>query len=68
VMAEFGRSYEQVLATVEGILEEEMFQTGRYAWLVKENLVGYVLANTANHYRWAKTQIHKWIKGRNSRK
>jgi hypothetical protein len=62
VMAEFDRSYEQVSATVEGISEEDMFKVGRYAWLKEENLVGYILANTANHYRWAKTQIQRWIK------
>lgn len=68
VMAEFDRSYEQVLAMVEGVAEEEMFQAGRYGWLGEENLVGYILVNTANHYRWAKTQIHRWIRDRNSRK
>jgi hypothetical protein len=62
VLREFHASYEQVLATVQGIPEEDMFAIGRYAWLGEGNLVGYILANTANHYRWAKDQIRDWLK------
>jgi hypothetical protein len=62
VWRDFCASYEQVLATVEGIPEEDMFTVGRYAWLGEGNLVGYILANTANHDRWAKDQIRDWLK------
>jgi hypothetical protein len=64
VQQEFSASYEQVLATVEGIPEGEMFAVGRYAWLGANNLIGVILANTANHYRWAKGQIRTWLKSR----
>lgn len=64
VMDEFSRSYEQVLGMVQGMSEDDMFEAGRYAWLGNENLLGYILANTANHYRWAKTQIRRWMKAR----
>lgn len=62
VMAEFRSSYERTLKTVESIPAEDMSITGRYAWLGKGNLAGYILANTASHYRWAKTLIRKWMK------
>lgn len=64
VWRDFQASYEQVLTTVQGLAEEELFEVGRYAWLGEGNLVGYVLANTAHHYRWAKGQIRDWLKAR----
>ena len=63
VIQEFNRSYNQVLETVKAIPEEDIFPVGRYAWTGKANLAGYILANTANHYRWAKTGIRKWLRG-----
>jgi hypothetical protein len=60
VKAEFQTSYQQVLNTVKAIPEEDIFPVGRFAWTRKSNLAAYILANTANHYRWAKTQIRKW--------
>jgi hypothetical protein len=62
VRKEFGASYRRVVAVVEGIPEEEIFAVGRYAWLGENNLVGVILGNTANHYRWAKDQIREWLK------
>ena len=62
VAAEFDRSYQQVLEMIMEMPEEDIFEAGRFEWLGEGNLVGYILANTANHYRWAKTQIQKWMK------
>lgn len=62
VQADFASSYIHVLETVKSIPEEDMFPAGRFAWTGNGNLAGYILANTANHYRWAKTQIRKWIR------
>jgi len=62
VMDEFKKSYQQVLDTVSRIPEEDIFTVGHYAWTGKGNLTVYILANTANHYRWAKTQIRKWVR------
>lgn len=60
VRDEFNASYQQVLRTVSDIPEADIFPVGRFAWTGKGNLASYILANTANHYRWAKTQIRKW--------
>jgi hypothetical protein len=65
IQTEFHKSYEHVLTKIQAMSEEDIFKTGRYAWLGNGNLVGYILANTANHYRWAKTLILKWLKTRN---
>jgi hypothetical protein len=64
VVSEFRRSYERVLATIREIPEKDIFEVGRYEWLGDGNLVGYILANTANHYRWAKTHIRDWLKSK----
>ncbi len=61
VLAAFQGSYQQVLRVVERIPEEEMFAAGGYAWLGEGNMVGYILANTADHYRWAKLNIRRWL-------
>jgi hypothetical protein len=62
VREEFDASYRRVVAVVTGMPEEEIFAVGRYAWLAGSNLVDVILANTANHYRWAKGQIRDWLK------
>ncbi|MFW9803148.1 MAG: ClbS/DfsB family four-helix bundle protein [Candidatus Thorarchaeota archaeon] len=62
VKAEFRSSYERLLDTINGIPEEDLFEVGRYEWTGTENIAGYILANSANHYRWAKSRIRRWIK------
>ncbi|MHA1956140.1 MAG: ClbS/DfsB family four-helix bundle protein [Candidatus Thorarchaeota archaeon] len=64
IKTEFQTSFERVLDTVDGISEEDIFVAGRFAWTGKDTLAGFVLANTANHYRWAKTRIRRWLKAR----
>jgi hypothetical protein len=55
-------SYQRALSVVESIPEADLFAPGRYAWTEKGTLAGYVIANTCNHYRWARTQIRQWMK------
>ncbi|MHA2143097.1 MAG: ClbS/DfsB family four-helix bundle protein [Candidatus Thorarchaeota archaeon] len=62
VKAEFQSSYERLLNTVNGIPEEDMYEVGRFAWTGNGNIAGFILANSASHYRWAKTRIRKWMK------
>lgn len=65
ILAEFQASYQRVLATIQELSEEDMFQVGLYAWTGTGNIASYIRANTSNHYRWAKVQIRKWLKARN---
>jgi hypothetical protein len=60
ILADFHASYAQVRATVEAMSQDEIFEPGRYDWLGENALVGPILANTANHYRWAKGHIRAW--------
>ncbi|MFW9846493.1 MAG: ClbS/DfsB family four-helix bundle protein [Candidatus Thorarchaeota archaeon] len=64
VKAEFQSSYKRVLDIVGRISEEDMFEVGRFEWTGRENIAGYILANSANHYRWAKTRIRRWMRER----
>lgn len=62
ILEEFRASYDKALATIQEMSEAEMFTPGRYAWLGEGSLVNYILANTANHYRWAKDKIRDWAR------
>jgi hypothetical protein len=62
VKEEFQSSFKKVLDTIDRISENDIFEIGRYKWTGKENIGGYILANTANHYRWAKSRIRSWMK------
>jgi len=66
VWSQFQISYQQVLAIVQAIPEDDMLAPGRYAWTGRLTLVDYIAGNTCNHYRWAKTSIRKWIKAQNA--
>jgi hypothetical protein len=57
VLADFQSSFQQILALVQSISEEEMFSAERYPWTGNWRLVGYIAGNTCDHYRWARTQV-----------
>jgi hypothetical protein len=61
VEAEFSASYQQILALVQALPEEDIFTPGRYAWLGQHRLVDFMTPNTSNHYAWAKRLIRKWV-------
>jgi hypothetical protein len=65
VKSEFQSSYERMLDIVNGIPEEDMYEVGRFEWTGNGNIAGFILANSANHYRWVKTRIRRWIKATN---
>ncbi len=60
IQGDFDRSYEEIRALVTQLTEREIGEPGVYAWLGPANLASYILANTANHYRWAKSKIRAW--------
>ncbi|MHA2225797.1 MAG: ClbS/DfsB family four-helix bundle protein [Candidatus Hodarchaeales archaeon] len=63
VKVEFEASYKQILEVAELISVVDFFELGRFEWMgEKENMGGYIRANTGNHYRWAKNKIRKWLK------
>lgn len=65
VQDEFETHYKYTLDRVRGIPEEEWFKTNLYAWMEdRVTIARYIRANTGNHYRWAKNQINKWLRGK----
>ncbi|MFW9788672.1 MAG: ClbS/DfsB family four-helix bundle protein [Candidatus Thorarchaeota archaeon] len=62
VKTEFQSSFAHVLDTIDEIPEDDIFEIGRYRWTGRGNIGGFILANTANHYRWAKSRIRSWMK------
>lgn len=65
ILAEFHKSYQEVVMLIETIPEEDMFVHGRFHWTGKLMLADYIAGNTCNHYAWAKSQIIKWAKREN---
>lgn len=58
----FASSYLQVCQVIQEIPESDLFEPGRYPWQGKSSLLQYVLANTANHYRWANSKVRAWLR------
>lgn len=55
-------SYDSTLEVVRGIPEAELFTRGFYPWTGRWLLADFVIANTSNHYRWAKSMLQRWLK------
>jgi hypothetical protein len=62
VQKQFRASYRQIMKTLHGIPEEDLFRRGHFAWTEKNALLAYILPNTSSHYRWARTEIQKGMK------
>jgi hypothetical protein len=65
ILEEFHSSYLEVDAAVEAMTPMELFEPGYYAWIGTAALSTYAATYTANHYRWAKNLIRKWLKAQN---
>lgn len=64
IKEEFATSYQTIVREITEMSEEMISTPGYFAWTNGNNLQGYIRANTANHYRWAKNQIQRWLKSR----
>ncbi len=51
------------MALVEAMPDEELLTRGRYAFLGKSTLCRW-LGGYANHDRWGRTVMRKWLKAR----
>ncbi len=60
VQSLFAKSYAETLDKIKRLSDDDLNQTGRFAWTGKGTLSGSVTANTWRHYRWARTLIVKW--------
>ena len=61
VLAQYQTSYQQILALVEGLTEEEIFTVGVYEWAGNSPLLSWIAANTSSHYKWARRNIRTTV-------
>lgn len=62
VLADFHRSYEGALVTVEALTEEDLIDPQRFAWREGTPLWHMVAGNTWEHYQEHREPIEKWLK------
>ena len=62
-LKQYRASYRQILKTVQGIAEEDLFTPGRYAWTGKNAAAAYFIGATSSHYGWARKEVRKCLKG-----
>ena len=60
VRQKFKASFEEMMAALDGMTEEELFAPNAYEWTGNGLLRDFVNANTAAHYRWATKLIKKF--------
>lgn len=60
VLNDFHGSYQQTLALIQSIPEQDIF--AHLPWTGRWILGDFITANTCNHYYWAKNQIRNWRK------
>jgi hypothetical protein len=59
-------SYRQILRTLQGISEADLFTPGRYVWTRKNTLAAYFTSATGSHYVWARKEVRKCLKKRSA--
>jgi hypothetical protein len=62
VQKQFRASYRQIMKTIQGLDEADLFKSGRFAWTEKHAIVTFILPNTSSHYRWARTEMQKGMR------
>lgn len=62
VLKQYRTSYRQMLKTVQGLTEEDLFTPKRYAWTGKNALAAYFIGATSSHYLWARKEVRKCLK------
>lgn len=62
VLEEFEQAHQATLKLIDALSDRELTTIGHFDWTGKSWTVSdYLLGNTANHYRWARKKIHKWL-------
>ena len=55
-------SHGEVMALIEGMSDEELFEKKRYPWTGTTNIGSYCISVTASHYDWAMRKIKQHAK------
>ena len=56
-------SHGKVMALIESLSDEELFEKQRFSWTGTSNVGSYCISVTASHYDWAMKKIKQHIKG-----
>ena len=62
VCKNYQESFDEMMAAIDGMTEEELFTPEFYKWTGNGLLRDYVNANTASHYRWASKLIRRFTR------
>jgi len=62
IQKEFRSSFKEMLNTIQGLSDEDLFTRGRYAWTKNNSLGAYFISSTSSHYHWARTTMKKGLK------
>jgi hypothetical protein len=65
VLEKFEKSHQEILELVEGMEEQEIFETSYYEWTGASTLLTWIAANTSSHYNWARRNIRTTVISRN---
>ena len=62
VLKLFRASYQQILQTVQGLSEVDLFTPTHYAWTNKNAMATYFISATSSHYVWGQKEVRKCLK------
>lgn len=66
ILAKFKASHHEILAVIQQLSNEDLFTAGRFLWTKKNTLGAYFVSATSSHYLWARKEIRKGRKARQS--
>jgi len=55
-------SHAKVMALIESLTDEELFEKKHYPWTGTTNIGSYCISVTASHYDWAMKKIKQYLK------
>ena len=55
------KSYQEILALIDGMKEQEIFEVNYYEWTGATALLPWIAANTSSHYNWARRNIRTTV-------
>jgi hypothetical protein len=62
VRTEFDRTYQEIVALVENLSEEQLLEPGHFGWTGNKPLTTYLGPNTASHYRFGTKVLKRWTR------
>jgi hypothetical protein len=67
-VALLGSSHAEVMALIESLSDEELFEKKHFPWTGTTNVGSYCVSAAPSHYDWAMNKIKQWNKGEKERK